>query len=138
MHTYPGQVVSAPPGSKISFADGAVMELDKGGSFEVDKCAEGKTEFSVTRTLKKAWIEVKKALSGSDAKFNVRTDRAVAGVRGTKYQLSYDKPKQLTRVAVEEGVVSLKGINGAKGEILIKAGQVGIQKGRQAPKLVKR
>ena len=39
MHTYAGQVVSAPPGSKISFADGAVMELDKGGSFEVDKLA---------------------------------------------------------------------------------------------------
>ena len=138
MRTYPGQVVSAPPGSKLSFGDGAVMELDKGGSFEVDKCAEGKTEFSVTRTLEKAWIEVKKALSGSDAKFNVRTDRAVAGVRGTKYQLSYNEPKQLTRVSVKEGVVSLKGINGAKGEVLIKAGQVGVQKGRHKPKLIKR
>jgi len=138
MRTYPGQVVSAPPGSKLTFGDGAVMELDKGGSFEVDKCPEGKTEFSLTRSLNKAWIEVKKALSGSDAKFNVRTDRAVAGVRGTKYQLSYNKPKQLTRVAVKEGVVSLKGINGAKGEVLIKAGQVGVQKGRHKPKLIKR
>jgi hypothetical protein len=41
-------------------------------------------------------------------------------------------------VAVKEGSVSLKGINGAKGKILIKAGQVGVQKGKGRPRIVKR
>ncbi len=138
LRLFAGQIVSAPPGSKFRFADGAVIEVDKGGSFAVDECPENRTDFTITQSVKKFWVEVKKALSGSKAKFNVRTDRAVCGVRGTKYELSYDKPKQLTRVAVKEGVVSLKGIHGAKGQILVKAGQVGIQKGRRKPKIVKR
>ena len=138
MRIFPGQVVDAPAGSKIRFSDGAVAEFPNGGSYEVAECADNLVEWTVSGSIRKAWIEVKKALSGSKAKFNVKTDRAVAGVRGTKYQLSYDKPKQLTRVAVKEGIVSLKGINGAKGQILIKAGQVGIQKGKKKPKLIKR
>jgi hypothetical protein len=138
MRFYPGQVITAPPNSKLSFADGSVIELDQGGSFRVDKCLEKKTEFSITRTVRKAYIEVLKALSGSEAKYNVKTQRAVAGVRGTGYEITYIEHKQLTKVAVDHGVVSLKGINGAKGEILIRKGQVGVQRGKQSPELVKR
>jgi hypothetical protein len=138
MRFYPGQVVSAPPGSRLNFADGSVVELDKGGSWKVDYCAEKDTVFELPTSIKKIWIEVKKSLSGSDRKFEVRTDRAAAGVRGTKYQISYNDRKQLTRVAVKEGKVNLKGINGAKGRIMIRPGQVGIQKGKSKPKLVKR
>jgi hypothetical protein len=138
MPFYVGQVITAPEKTKLRLGDGSVLELDKGGSWRVDKCHEDVATFSLTRSVSKFWAEVKKTLSGSEAKFKVKTDRAVAGVRGTKYLLSYDKRKQVTRVAVKEGAVSLKGINGAKGEILIKAGQVGVQKGKSSPRIVKR
>jgi hypothetical protein len=135
---YAGQVITAPPKSRLRLGDGSVVEIDKGGSFKIERCNENGSAMYLPQSVRKFWAEIKKTLSGSKAKFEVRTDRAVAGVRGTAYALSYNKRKQLTRVAVKEGSVSLKGINGARGKILIKAGQVGVQKGKGRPRIVKR
>jgi hypothetical protein len=138
MQFYPGQIITLPPKAKIRLGDGSVMELDKGGSFRIDKCETSKTRIFLEQDVGRLWIHVKKAIAGSDRKFDVVTERAVAGVRGTIFEVRYDKDKELTKVAVEESSVYLKGRNGAKGKVVIKAGQTGVQKGKTAPKLIKR
>ena len=138
MPFFRGQVVTVPKGSLIRLADGSYVELDRGGSFKITECDESGAQFTLTAGAQKVWTVIKKFLAGSERKFEIRTQRAVAGVRGTKYLLTYDPAKQLTRVAVREGVVSLRGINGARGRILIRAGQVGVQQGKKRPRLVKR
>ena len=47
--------------------------------------------FSARLTLGKVWAKVTKAVSGSEAKFEVTTDRAVAGVRGTVFRVDATK-----------------------------------------------
>jgi FecR protein len=136
MRFYPGQVVTTPAGAKVRLGDGSVVETDKGGSFHIDQCETGKINFHIRKSIGSFWANVKKALGGGRAKFDVTTERAVAGVRGTIFDLSYKEAKELTRVEVEEGEVSMKGINGAKGKVIVQAGEVGVQKGKKAPKIV--
>jgi hypothetical protein len=134
---YPGQVISGPPKTLIRLADGGAMEMEKGGSFEIEKCEEDETGISITHSIGRFWTHVKKALGGSDAKFEVKTKRTVAGVRGTKFAISYDEKKELTKLWVLEHTVSFKGRNGAKGKVLVHAGQVAVQRGKGAPRIVK-
>lgn len=135
---YAGQVVSGPPKTRIRLGDTSVIEMEKGGSFAIDKCEADSTAVGITESIGKFWTHVKKALGGGSKKFEVRTARAVAGVRGTKFAISYNEKKQLTKLWVYEHTVSFRGRNGAKGKILVHAGQVAIQKGKKAPKLIKR
>lgn len=135
---YPGQVVNVPPNAKFRLGDGSVMQLENGGSFRVDDCETNETKVFLGESVDSLLVHVKKALAGSSKKFDVVTERAVVGVRGTIFEVSYDKAKELTKVAVEESSVSLKGRNGAKGEVIIEAGQIGVQKGTKSPRIVKR
>jgi hypothetical protein len=134
---YDGQVISAPPKSKIRLGDGSIIEMEKGGKYEMGRCQEDLTEVYLGDTIKSFLVNIKKAAAGSDEKFNVTTARAATGARGTVFDVSYDAEKQLTRVEVDESSVSLKGINGAKGKVIVKAGQVGVQKGKKAPRIVR-
>ncbi len=138
MPFYPGQKISAPPKSKIRLGDGSVIELEDGGAFQIDECDTNETRVFLGEKVGSFWAHVKKAVAGSDKKFEVVTERAVAGVRGTIFEVAYDKAKQQTKVSVEESSVYLKGRNGAKGKVIVKAGQVGVQKGKKAPRIVKR
>lgn len=138
MQFFAGQKITAPPRSKIRLGDGSVIELEKGGSFEIHDCAPHETGLFLGQSLGSLWVHVKRAIGGPPRKFDVTTKRAVAGVRGTIFEVRYDKAKELTRVAVEESSVSLKGRNGAKGKVIVKAGQVGVQKGTKRPKIVRR
>jgi hypothetical protein len=135
---YPGQVISAPVKSQISLGDGTKIMMEKGGEFEVEKCADDQTSLTVTNSIRKMWNYVKHSLAGSNRKFEVSTPRTVAGVRGTKFALSYDAKKELTKVWGIEHVVTFKGRNGAKGMVLVHPGQIAVQKGKGAPHLIKR
>jgi hypothetical protein len=135
---YPGQVISAPPKSQISLADGSKIRLEEGGEFEIEKCAEDHTSITFTNTVRKMWNYVKHTLSGGKTKFDVKTKRAVAGVRGTKFAISYDAKKELTKVWGIEHTVTLKGRNGAKGMVLVNPGQIAVQQGKGSPHLIKR
>jgi hypothetical protein len=137
MRFFEGQVVSAPPKTRIRLGDGSVIELERGGKFEIADCEKNATVIELNETLRSIWIHVKKAVAGSDRKFDVVTERAVAGVRGTIFEVSYNKRKQLTRVSVEESSVSLRGRKGVRGKVIIKAGRIGIQKGKARPRLLK-
>jgi hypothetical protein len=135
---YPGQIVSGPPKTKIRLADASVIELEKGGEFEIEKCEEDGTRVGVGESIGRFWTHVKKALGGGSKKFEVTTPRTVAGVRGTTFAISYNEKKELTKLSVMEHTVSFAGRNGAKGKVLVHAGQVAVQKGKGAPKIVKR
>jgi FecR-like protein len=135
---YPGQRIWGPPKTKISLGDGSRMEMEKGGEFEIEKCEEDETAVSITHSIGKFWTHVKKAFGGGNAKFEVTTKRTVAGVRGTTFAISYNEKKELTKLWVMEHTVSFKGRNGAKGKVLVHAGQVAVQKGKGAPKIIKR
>ena len=132
---YPGQVISGPPKTKIRLGDGSAIEMEQGGLYRMEECETNATKVFLGETVKSLIAKIKKAAAGSDAKFEVQTERAVVGVRGTVFDVSYNEPKELTRVSVDEGSVSLKGINGAKGKVIVEAGEVGIQKGTKAPKV---
>lgn len=138
MRFYEGQIVTLPKDARVELEDGSLLDMKKGGSFRVNACDATETVLGVPKGVKKMYFKILKLLSGTERKFEVRTDRAVAGVRGTKFGLSYDKRKRLTKVWVDEGAVSLKAINGAKGKILIKPGQIGVQQGKKKPKLIRR
>jgi hypothetical protein len=138
MQFYPGQIIDVPAGAKMRLGDGSKIEVDKATSFQIQECETSSTAIFLREDVGRLWIHVKKALAGSDRKFEVVTERAVAGVRGTIFAVRYDESKELTKVAVEESSVYLKGRNGAKGKIVIKQGQTGVQKGKKAPKLIKR
>lgn len=135
---YPGQVITGGPKTLIRLADASGIEMEKGGSFEIEKCQEDETSVGITESIGRFWTHVKKAIGGSNKKFEVRTPRTVAGVRGTIFAISYNQKKQLTKLWVKEGTVSFKGRNGAHGKLLVQAGQIAIQKGKASPKLVKR
>jgi hypothetical protein len=138
MQFYPGQIVNVPAGAKIRLGDSSKIEVDDATSFQITDCETSKTKIFLKEDVGSLWIHVKRAVAGSDRKFDVVTERAVAGVRGTIFEVSYDKDKELTKVAVEESSVYLKGHNGAKGKVIIKEGQTGVQKGKKKPKLLKK
>jgi hypothetical protein len=135
---YAGQIVSGPPKTKIRLGDESVIELEKGGQFEISECAGNQTEVELTGSIGRFWTHVKKALGGGSKKFEVRTKRMVAGVRGTEFAISYDAKKERTKLWVMEHTVSFAGRNGVKGKLMVHAGQVAVQQGTGAPHLVKR
>jgi hypothetical protein len=73
-----------------------------------------RSAFSAKLIWGKVWSHVTKALSGSDAKFEVTTPRAVAGVRGTIFRVdavqfvTATKKSNTTRVRVTEGKVAVQ------------------------------
>ncbi len=138
MRFFAGQQFTAPTDTDIRLADGSEIKLKKGGSFTIAGCAPNDTDLFLGETIGSLWVHLKHELGGSDKKFQVHTKRTVAGVRGTIFELSYDKAKELTKVHTIEHQVSLKGRNGARGRVMIKQGQVGVQKGLKAPRIVKR
>lgn len=138
MRFYLGQEFTAPRDSRISLADGSTLLMKEGGSFTITDCSTNATAVTLTHSIGSLWVHLKHLVGGPGKKFDVHTKRAVAGARGTIFEVSYDKRKELTKVKVSESEVSLKGQHGAKGKVMIKPGQTGVQKGRRAPRIVKR
>ena len=91
-------------GSQIALADKSELFIDD-AKFEGQNC----TSFLGTLKGGSLWTKVKKLLGG--AKYEVKTDRAVAGVRGTIFRIDADtlikaaKGRHATIVRVTEGVV---------------------------------
>ena len=138
MRFYAGQQLTFPAKTRVRLADGSVMDFDEGGSVVVSDCSSNETELTLTHSIGSLWVHLKHLVNGPSKKFDVVTKRAVAGARGTIFEVSYDKAKEETKVAVTEHEVSLKGRNGAKGKVMIGEGEVGVQKGKHAPRIIKR
>ncbi|WP_241759571.1 FecR family protein [Pyxidicoccus parkwayensis] len=108
--------VDAKSGVKLELNDGSVLMLSAGSQLVITEATfagQERTSFSGYLKLGKVWAEVKKALSGSEAKFEVKTDRAVAGVRGTVLRVDAAPPvivgalSPSTVVQVYTGVVQV-------------------------------
>jgi hypothetical protein len=79
---------------KLTLTDESVIMLSPGSRLMIDEATfEGQDRkgFAARLGFGKVWAKVKKALAGSDSKFEVQTDRAVAGVRGTIFRVDYDE-----------------------------------------------
>ncbi len=101
---------------KVTLNDKSVLMLDERSLLSIDKADfEAQTKerkgFWANLGFGRVWARVSKAVAGSDAKFEVRTERAVAGVRGTIFWVDAvtvvkgAKKSQRTRVQVSEGKV---------------------------------
>lgn len=91
--------VGAASNLKITLNDESVLMLGERSRLVIDEATfEGQERkgFIATLGFGKVWAHVKKALAGSDAKFEVKTERAVAGVRGTIFRVDYGETAKAT------------------------------------------
>jgi hypothetical protein len=97
---------------KLELTDGSVIALDEKSRLEITEAdfkGQDVSAFSATLSAGKLWTKVKKLLG--DSKFEVKTPRAVAGVRGTIFRIDADalikgaKGRKADVVRVVEGVV---------------------------------
>jgi hypothetical protein len=93
--------VGASGSLKLTLNEGSVLALGPGSVFEIEEAqfaGQERQAFSAKLWVGKFWAKVTKALAGSDAKFQVTTERAVAGVRGTIFRVdavaAVDKTRQ--------------------------------------------
>ena len=113
-----GDTVEVKAGAlKLELTDGSVIALSEKSVLEITEAEfEGQERKAFSGFLKSGslWTKVKKALGGG--KFEVTTDRAVAGVRGTIFRIDADtfvkaakgKGRKASIVRVVEGVVAVK------------------------------
>jgi hypothetical protein len=84
--------VGAASNLKLTLSDESVLMLGERSQLIIDEATfEGQERkgFAARLGFGKVWARVKKALAGSDSKFEVQTERAVAGVRGTIFRVDY-------------------------------------------------
>lgn len=77
---------------KLRLNDESVIMLGPNSQLYIDEATfEGqeRKSFSAKLGLGSLWAKVKKLVAGSEAKFEVKTERAVAGVRGTIFRVDY-------------------------------------------------
>lgn len=106
--------LSVDPGGqvKLELNDGSSLMLSGGTRMLIDEATfEGaeRKGFSAKLLFGSVWANVKKALSGTTAKFEVSSPRAVAGVRGTTFTIEVGDlaADYETHVGVEEGEVDV-------------------------------
>ncbi len=104
---------------KLELRDGSVVMLSAGSTLEITGAAFNdldRSTFSAFLKIGSLWASVKKALGGGT--FEVRTERAVAGVRGTIFRIDADtlvkaasgsdqKKRVASTVRVVEGTVKV-------------------------------
>ena len=107
-----GDTVEVTAGElKLTLTDQSVLMLAEGSRLVVDEASFEELDrrrFSARLLVGTLWAEVTKALSG-DARFEVATERAVAGVRGTLFQVEVQPGEGgETSVGVMEGEVAVE------------------------------
>jgi FecR protein len=112
-----GDTIAVTKGAlKFELTDGSIIALDEKSQFTVNEAEfDGQERKGFSGFLKggSLWTKVKKALGGG--KFEVTTERAVAGVRGTIFRIDADtlvkaakgQGRRASIVRVVEGVVSV-------------------------------
>jgi hypothetical protein len=112
-----GDVLDVGPKSnlKLTLTDESVLMLGADSRLEITEAAfkeQDREGFSAALKFGKVWARVRKALAGSEAKFEVTTERAVAGVRGTVFRV--------------DAVAGTKG-QAARTVVRVMAGRVGVE-----------
>lgn len=120
----------------LVMGSGGRIRFKKGSKVNVSFCADTRSEFELQ--VGDIWAKFKKAVAGSDEKFKVTAGSAVTGVRGTTFSVRYDPARKTTTVHVTDGVVSVRGIRGARGRVTVRGGQKAVQRAKGRPRLVRR
>lgn len=99
---------------KLRLTDQSVLMLGEKAQLRLDAAQfQGleRRRFGATLLAGSVWARVKKALAGSERNFEVATERAVAGVRGTEFRVDvrFLDGQSFTRVTVWEGSVYVRG-----------------------------
>jgi len=79
---------------KVTLTDKSMLYLAGGSELRIDEArfkGLDREGFSAFLSVGNVWAKVRKAVAGSNAKFEVQTDRAVAGVRGTIFRVDAAK-----------------------------------------------
>ncbi|MHB8878920.1 MAG: FecR family protein [Myxococcaceae bacterium] len=116
-----GDVLDVPKGGnlKLQLNDESVIMLGEASQLTIDEASfsgQDRKGFFATLNIGKFWTKVSKAVGGS-SKFEVKTGKAVAGVRGTIFRIdsktllaaaNSTAPKRMvSKVAVTQGVVQV-------------------------------
>jgi hypothetical protein len=107
----PGQFLKTGAGAKaeLKYSDGSVIRVAENSVLHLEQAGFSKSskEVQVKSNLVagKAWAKVSKMV-GSDARFEVKTENAVAGVRGTVFRVNVEED-EATVVKVYEGAVAV-------------------------------
>jgi len=96
----------------ITLTDQSVLALGEGSKLQLDEARfgeQGSTVFSARLLVGALWAKVSKLAAGSNAKFEVATERGVAGVRGTIFTIDLNGggADAAFDVGVEEGEVEV-------------------------------
>lgn len=95
-------------GAQVRFADGTSTTIFGGSEILLHATRESeKRPNAVILFFGRAWSEVLKA-AGGETRFEVRSANAVAGVRGTRFEVGVASDGS-TRVLVREGIVAVAG-----------------------------
>ena len=101
---------------KLALSDNSVIMLSQGSELvitEADFQGQERKGFSARLVIGNIWSHVTKMIAGGSAKFEVATERAVAGVRGTIFRVDAAKlisaatTRHRTVVSVLEGQVGV-------------------------------
>jgi len=79
---------------KLTLTDKSMLYVAAGSELRIDDArfkGQEREGFSAFLSVGNVWAKVRKAVAGSSAKFEVQTDRAVAGVRGTVFRVDAAK-----------------------------------------------
>ena len=125
-----GDTLEVQKGSlQLELSDGSTLILAEHSKLAIDQATFSSLErrFSARLLLGSVWASVTHALEGNRSSFEIATDRAVAGVRGTVFRVDIDASHPddpQTEVSVEEGLVAVRSrVAGAMAEQLLKAGE---------------
>lgn len=106
-----GDVITTESKSRLelTMGDQSVVRVGPSSKTQLSQAAfsDGERKFSAKLVLGNVWAKVSTALGG-DNKFEVTTERAVAGVRGTTFRVDSRKDKSVV-VKVFAGAVAVAG-----------------------------
>jgi hypothetical protein len=135
-----GDELAVKPGGNLALllTDESTLVLAGGSRLKVDEATFSgldRQAFSARLLVGAVWAKVKKAVAGSPAKFDITTERVVAGVRGTTFQVEVTSEE--TRVDVEEGLVEVAQGEGTPGPAQPAAGRVHQVRGGERLRLLR-
>jgi FecR protein len=107
-----GDVVETAPGGRveISFANGTLLRIGESSRVELREAPVSGGAFRARLLLGNLWAKVHKLIAGEH--FEVETENAVAGVRGTEFRVEAAGGKSEDLVRVYEGAVEVKAHEG--------------------------
>ncbi len=131
--------------AKIVMSDRNVLNISPETTLKIAKyendAASGAKNVELNLEKGKVRSNVEQTYDGEKSKFQIKTPTAVAGVRGTQFQMGFDVKTQSTTIVTFKGSVTLATIAGGKvvGTVTVNKGEtssVSADKAPDAPKVL--